>query len=165
MKRSKQPIKIGNRSVLSQQDYDYENKLSDSERAWLYKFNQEYYGHNFGNDPVHKVTPEIKTEAYERENAARRDVWNTGEIEHLATIPDALLSDVSHVDLDWEEIYKRAGYEKAMEKIVDDTLDDLENSNVNKATTLHRFHSKAGKLRKMHEADRRNNGKDEGNDE
>lgn len=34
-------------------DQDYFRKLSNADREWLYKFNNEYYRGEFGDKPIH----------------------------------------------------------------------------------------------------------------
>jgi hypothetical protein len=55
-------------------DYDYVNKLTDKEKAWLNKFTQEYV--NAGNltkenKPLHK-SKELRKDCYDRNNARNR---------------------------------------------------------------------------------------------
>lgn len=54
-------------------DEDYLSKLSTADRAWLEKFNDEYYRGDFGADPLHP-RGEARREIYRRHNEARRDV-------------------------------------------------------------------------------------------
>lgn len=64
-------------------DQDYFKKLSPEERAWLSKFNREYYDGDFsksgGGDALHK-TKEQKRDCYNRNNAMNRDVSNREEL-------------------------------------------------------------------------------------
>lgn len=69
-------------------DQDYRERLSPEEKAWLDKFDDEYYRADFGEDPLHG-TPELRNDVYARQNAAARDVVTaTGDqvLESLAKI-------------------------------------------------------------------------------
>lgn len=165
-------VKVGNKTTLQFQDYDYVADLPDAEREYLAKFNQEFYAHNFGDEPLDNPDRiadhdsldgkplTVMQQATLREHASRRDVWNNTQIERMETVPEALLEDVSTRDKDWEDVFKEEGYERAVEKLTDDTLDDLENKHTDKKLVLLRFHTKMGKLRRLNEAEKRKNGKD-----
>lgn len=56
-------------------DYDYVDKLSDDERAWLSQFSREYYQSVFPQEGAMHDKDERK-KVYARDNAARRDMWN-----------------------------------------------------------------------------------------
>lgn len=169
---SKPNVRVGNKTMQQFQDYDYLDKLTTEESTFLGKFNQEFYAHNFAADSIDNPdrivdtdsetgkSVTVKQQANNREHGARRDVWNLTQRENLDNIPDADLSDLSTTDVTWEDIYKRDGFEKAMERIADDTLDDLDNANINKHTVLHRYTIKVNKLKRFRDADQRNNGKD-----
>ncbi len=52
-------------------DQDYWDKLNEEERAWLLKFNNEYYKGKVGTSPIH---PEhLRHDCYNRNNAMQRD--------------------------------------------------------------------------------------------
>lgn len=53
-------------------DQDYVQKLSPAERAWLDRFNDEYYRAEFAEKPLH---PEVRRgEIFSAQNAAERDL-------------------------------------------------------------------------------------------
>lgn len=58
------PNSVKNR--LQYTDYDYVDKLSKSERDWLWNFNQSYYNASTHGDKA----------AYDRNNARNRDLYN-----------------------------------------------------------------------------------------
>mgnify|MGYP000051509833 CR=1 FL=1 len=58
-------------------DYDYWRKLSKEERAWLQKFNNEYYLNSVDKNPLHKKAK--MRERYSADNERRRDGWNVWE--------------------------------------------------------------------------------------
>jgi hypothetical protein len=53
-------------------DQDYRHKLSDDDRAWLDRFNGEYYRAEFDGAPLHGDGQ--RREIYSAQNAAARDV-------------------------------------------------------------------------------------------
>lgn len=70
--------RITKKHSADQADYDYLNKLSAEEAAFLRTFSDEYYQGYFrkGVEPVHK-DKEARRKCYTANNASRRDVWNT----------------------------------------------------------------------------------------
>lgn len=60
-----------------EQDYDYKQKLSKEEKAWLKQFNGEYYLNQGlkSASPIH-TTEEQRKDCYNRHNSAYRDVLN-----------------------------------------------------------------------------------------
>lgn len=52
-------------------DQDYLRKLSPEERAWLFKFNKEYYEGRFAEEPI--LPLEEKKECSKRRDAMERD--------------------------------------------------------------------------------------------
>lgn len=71
-------------------DQDYINKLSDEEKEFLSKFNDEYYGASLAKvddlqareKDFHKTAEERKT-CYDRNNACNRDVSSVGLVNEL----------------------------------------------------------------------------------
>lgn len=57
-------------------DQDYIDKLSDKDKAWLSKFNDEYLGANLkdGGNKFHK-TKRLKKDCFDRNNARNRDIY------------------------------------------------------------------------------------------
>lgn len=55
---------------------DYVDQLSEEEKAWLSKFNREYYQASFKNDDsdLHN-DQEKRRELYRKNNERNRDVW------------------------------------------------------------------------------------------
>lgn len=64
-------------------DYDYLHKLSDEEREWLEKFNDEYYRNEFSDEPLHQEGDERRL-LYEENNAANRCIMNADPKKVLA---------------------------------------------------------------------------------
>ncbi len=58
-------------------DFDYVDKLSPTEKAWLDKFAREYYQNQFTNTRKDKhARQEQRRQCYGTENARQRDMWN-----------------------------------------------------------------------------------------
>lgn len=57
-------------------DYDYLDKLSDEELAWLVEFTDGHYKGDFTREKHLKVPDKKKREAYRANNARVRDVYN-----------------------------------------------------------------------------------------
>lgn len=55
-------------------DQDYVKKLSDKEKEWLSKFNQEFYDGKFSKKPLHK-SKKLRRECYTRTNCVNRDLF------------------------------------------------------------------------------------------
>jgi hypothetical protein len=145
-------VKPGNKTMQQFMDYDYLDKLNPEEKEWFGKFNHEYYAHNFSEAPVHPNATKAKTEADERENKARADIWNNADAEYLDTVPDSLLGDTSQEpeEIDCFEIYQRYGFDKAIEKITDEILDDLTNTNIDEKDALSKYYAQRFLLEKAH---------------
>lgn len=62
-------------TLLQYVDADYLEKLSPEEFEWYSKFIQEYYQHNFSDEPINE-DPKAYKEATQRENCSRRDIMN-----------------------------------------------------------------------------------------
>lgn len=104
-------------------DYDYLDKLSDKEKAWLNSFTEEYVGANMKHKgkKFHK-TKAMKKDCYDRNNARNRCIYTkakaSGQIDYLEdlkntysldgnTPEDELISlnesyDLNHTDEDSE---------------------------------------------------------------
>lgn len=53
-------------------DHDYVDRLNEHARAWLEKFDDEFYRAEFSSHPLHR--PEHIREIYDAQNAAARDL-------------------------------------------------------------------------------------------
>ena len=61
-------------------DQDYVKTLSPEEKAWLNKFNQEYYRNRFSKEGDLHNSPELKRACYSNENAANRDLYSIKDV-------------------------------------------------------------------------------------
>lgn len=59
---------------------DYAKTLPPDARAWLEKFNREFYGTSFSDESLHS-TQEQKRACYTANNAAYRDVMSRGLVQ------------------------------------------------------------------------------------
>lgn len=74
-----------------QVDQDYHQKLSESEKVWLSKFNDEYYGGSVRKDDPTAIhnSPELRRDCYSRNNSINRDQMS------IAVAMGVLESDVA----------------------------------------------------------------------
>jgi hypothetical protein len=72
----KKRIQYAKKNVSWMVDQDYSHKLSAEEKAWLSRFNQEYYDNSRLSevDSLHN-TPELKKSCYNATNARNRDLY------------------------------------------------------------------------------------------
>lgn len=59
-------------------DQDYRARLSPEDRAYLERFDAEYYRAEFKGDQLH-ATPELRLDCYRRLNAAKVDAVTQGD--------------------------------------------------------------------------------------
>ena len=58
-------------------DYDYTDKLSPDEQAWLEKFTRSYYNSfETAKTSLFSDAPEAQRSVWAADNARRRDIWN-----------------------------------------------------------------------------------------
>lgn len=62
-------------SVRWMVDFDYLDKLTDEERAWLAEFSDCHYGADFRHDPDKEWSTEERRATYIRKNAANADLY------------------------------------------------------------------------------------------
>lgn len=80
-------------------DFDYINKLSDEEKAWLDEFSRGYYMADLKKSTIF-TDPEEKKELFRANNARTRDVYNKqrrSELKASGEMSDGL------VDYDFED--------------------------------------------------------------
>lgn len=61
-------------------DQDYLRRLSPQDRAWIERFNDEYYRAEFGEDPLHPPG-EKRREIYDAQNVAARDLVTASSVD------------------------------------------------------------------------------------
>ena len=71
-------------------DYDYVDKLSEEEKAWLNKFTEEYVNASLNTEDLDKNlhnTEELKKDCYRRNNARNRDILTKAKASgnHIST--------------------------------------------------------------------------------
>lgn len=83
-------------------DYDYLDKLSDDELAWLNKFTEEYVHASLDTERPRKNlhrTKGLRKECYDRNNARNRDVLTRQRAQNKAIY----LDDIQHKGKDEED--------------------------------------------------------------
>jgi len=87
-------------------DYDYINKLSQSEKEWLNKFTEEYVNASLNTENLEQNlhnTDQLKKDCYRRNNARNRDILTRAKASgnHIST--DELLVNKKSIRLNMEE--------------------------------------------------------------
>lgn len=75
-------------------DYDYIDKLSDSNKAWLNKFTEEYVNASLDSENLENnfhSTTELKKDCYRRNNARNRDILTRAKASGTFVSTDELL--------------------------------------------------------------------------
>lgn len=104
-------------------DYDYVDKLSEEEKAWLNKFTEEYVNASLNTEDLDKNlhnTEELKKDCYRRNNARNRDILTKAKASgnHIST--DEMLINKKSIRVNTEE--------NLLEQL-DDDISDLKNTN------------------------------------
>jgi len=86
-------------------DYDYLDKLTEQEKAWLNKFTKEYV--NADLDTKHKgrnlhKSDKLKKDCYDRNNARNRCIWTkckaSGKFVSIDEVPKKIIENESYED-------------------------------------------------------------------
>lgn len=99
-----EPVKkIAGSSYASAQyrDYDYRQKLNPDEKAFLKKFDEEYYRNQFGKDPDTDLHSD-RRKCFSNNNARSRDIYHNAT-RSLVTVEEVLddrVADMTYVGLD-----------------------------------------------------------------
>ena len=75
-------------------DYDYIDKLSENNKAWLNKFTEEYVNASLDSQNIEKnfhCTDELKKDCYRRNNARNRDILTRAKASGTFISTDELL--------------------------------------------------------------------------
>jgi hypothetical protein len=96
-------------------DYDYVNKLSEKDKAWLNKFTDEYVNDSLNREDLSKNlhnTPKLKKDCDDRNNARNRDILTrrkaAGDMNYL----EDLKGDESKICTPEEQILMNESSEK-----------------------------------------------------
>jgi hypothetical protein len=130
---------------------EYLNQLSPQEKRYIKQFYNEYYDGGVytrrQKDRIIKKPSHVK-EAGRNNNASTRDAFAVAKKLGLLVTDDREAS-VDVQDGDWAEEYKIGGVEAATNVILDETIEDLDNMNLEVRTTLVRFFIKMYRLLKV----------------
>ena len=138
---------------------DYIDKLDPQDQEYVKQFYYEYYGKGGYNIPEEErilTIGEMIKEANRVNNSLDRDAFSRSKSrKRLDYLEDQYEPNVvdDDRDLDWEDIFTASGYEAALKKIMDDSIDDLINSTLEYDVILVRFYVKMDRLRKMNNRD------------
>jgi hypothetical protein len=91
-------------------DYDYVDKLSESDKAWLNKFTEEYVNASLDSENLENnfhCTDELKKDCYRRNNARNRDILTRAKASGTFVSTDELLETKKVVKIETEsELFK-----------------------------------------------------------
>lgn len=145
-------------------DYlEYWDSLNPDEKKLVRDFYEAYYTSKVNESSLFDNHPEIKSEAIRNKNLRGRDdliyrARREGVLSNLDDVTTGFMKDASD-DWDWEAEYKKNGFEAAVKMILQQTIEDLENNNIEKEITLLRYYEKRDRLRRILARDARKNGK------
>lgn len=103
-------------------DFDYEKKLSASEKQWLAKFSDEYYGSDFKENPIHTLDRH-RRELHIAYRDRRYDVMSDPRksIEPVVGSDDSILTALDQADYAWQA---RRESESTQEDVMIEMLED-----------------------------------------
>jgi len=134
-----------------QLDYlEYYHTLEPEHKDFIKRFVNEYY-HGEANQARAKIIygkNEITKEANRNKNIQDTELF---EQEGVVTYPEdfhQFMKDVCD-DSDWENNYKIHGYETALDTIVAQAIEDLDNMELDIDKTLNRYYEKRRSLEKL----------------
>jgi hypothetical protein len=84
-------------------DYDYIDKLSESEKTWLNKFTEEYVNASLDSDNLENnfhSTDELKKDCYRRNNARNRDILTRAKASGTFVSTDELLETKKSIKIE-----------------------------------------------------------------
>jgi hypothetical protein len=136
---------------------EYIKDLPAEQQEWIRKFYYDYYAGGVYKEDSVLENEEAKKEARKNHNSLRRDAFqvseNMGALGDLTEADREFMED-AHDEWDWERIYIRDGYRAAVEEIIRQTTNDLDNEYIEKRVTLLRFYEKMSKLARKYKYDR-----------
>lgn len=107
-------------------DQDYLAKLAPEDRAWVEKFNDEYYRADFKGEPLHPPG-ELRRDVYAAQNAAARDIVTAAKDEVIKAVTSKVANRPSlRVRFCMAEDYQMLAKPKEASAIEDDLLQSLE---------------------------------------
>lgn len=87
-------------------DYDYVDKLSDSEKAWLNKFTKEYVNADLDTKNKRKnlhKSKEMRKDCYDRNNARNRCIWTkckaSGRFMSIDEVPKKIIENDNYEEV------------------------------------------------------------------
>jgi hypothetical protein len=84
-------------------DYDYVDKLSESDKAWLNKFTEEYVNASLDSENLENnfhSTDELKKDCYRRNNARNRDILTRAKASGTFVSTDELLETKKSIKIE-----------------------------------------------------------------
>jgi hypothetical protein len=87
-------------------DYDYLDKLSEQEKAWLNKFTKEYVNADLDSKKASRNlhrTKELKKDCYDRNNARNRCIWTkckaSGNFVSIDEVPKKVIENENYEEV------------------------------------------------------------------
>jgi hypothetical protein len=148
MKRKLRMGRVG-KEMRGLADMDYVDDLSNEDAEWLNKFCREYYS-DVGledEETLHDNAEAAKKDQRQRAYAARADAYSQ-TIFHAEQKDEVINHAFCVSDLHWEEFYELYGYQRALEFILSQTLEDIGTNVVEAKEALDRFHDKRLRLKR-----------------
>lgn len=138
---------------------EYFDELNEEEKAWVKQFYQEYY---FGYNPKSPIiTGQKKLDVENLRNSRRRDIYEKAELSgalvHLNERDTQFMEDASD-DWEWADEYYRSGFEATFIKIMEQSIEELENKMLDRKFIFMKFYNKTNDLRKLHNREKRSEG-------
>lgn len=138
-------------------DIDYWDKLNEYDRKWLDQFCHEYYGNHHGRYGEESLITdeEVRKEARRLNNSYNRDGYNVALKTSQLLYNEDLENEKTHFKIydqeeieTWQEAYTLQGAKTALEMVLADTLQQLEDDidDDKRKTTLIRFFIKMRRL-------------------
>lgn len=143
-------------SVRREMEYcEYIDQLNDEEQEYIKQFYHEYYNKGFTKIPEDErilKTDELLKIARRVNNSLSRDAFTYTANRNLQqSLEDQLV--VASEPEGWEHKFVYLGYESALEYILIETLQEIDNSLVDNRIALIRCYIKMERLRKMNNRD------------
>lgn len=133
---------------------EYIHELSEEDQIWIKKFYHEMYANRLGFPEDYRIltTEELMKESNRINNMRNRDLYNVkrnrGQIELLDDYEILTRKDDKTEYDDMIAILEKFGYEEAVQFAIDGSIEELDQSHLDKRLTMVRFYVKLNMLKK-----------------
>ena len=126
----------------------YRFKLDEKELAYIRKFYREYERADLYGEEDNILEGDMRKEAIHKHNAKNLDAINKiglhDKFKEEST--KEFMEDASD-DWRWMDTYKTLGYKYAVDDVINQAIENLDNKYLDKRVTLLKYHVKMNKLR------------------